>query len=190
VRYAGLAVVALALLPLVPAPLKSEPRAAVPSFFADGAWRSYVRGGETLVPVPLADPAAAEALHWQVAAGLGFRMPGGYFNGPYGDGDRTGVYGVPLNFTSGLFADVHATGVVPVVDAAARRQVRADLAGWRAGALVVAPGRYAEQLRETVEKLVGRPGERVGGVWVWDLHEGRTGPARGEPTEAGATTLP
>ncbi|MET8980770.1 dolichyl-phosphate beta-glucosyltransferase [Streptomyces sp. NPDC004539] len=172
VRYVGLAVVGLALLPLVPAPLKSEPRAAVPAFFADGTWKSYVRGGETLVPVPLADPAAAEALHWQVAAGLGFRMPGGYFNGPYGDGDRTGVYGVPLNFTSGLFADVHATGVVPVVDPAARRQVRADLAAWRAGALVVAPGRYAEQLRETVDKLMGRPGERVGGVWVWDLHEG------------------
>ncbi|MHC5906832.1 glycosyltransferase [Streptomyces sp. S6] len=190
VPYAGSVLVALALLPLVPAPLKSGPRAAVPAFFADGAWRGYVRGGETLVPVPLADPTAAEALHWQVAAGLGFRMPGGYFNGPYGDGDRTGVYGVPLNFTSGLFADVHATGVVPVVDQAARRQVRADLAGWRAGALVVAPGRYAEQLRETVEKLVRRPGERVGGVWVWDLHEGSSRPARGEPTEAGATTLP
>ncbi|WP_416970528.1 glycosyltransferase [Streptomyces sp. 4F14] len=171
-RYAGLAAVCVALLPLVPAPLRSEPRAAVPAFFADGAWKAYVRGGETLVPVPLADPLDAGALHWQVVAGLGFRMPGGYFNGPYGDGDRTGVYGVPLNFTSGLFADVHATGVVPVVDAAARRQARTDLAGWRAGALVVPPGRYAEQVRETVEKLVGRPGERVGGVWVWDLHEG------------------
>ncbi|GAQ56563.1 dolichyl-phosphate beta-glucosyltransferase [Streptomyces acidiscabies] len=182
-RYAGLAAVCVALLPLVPAPLKSEPRAAVPAFFADGAWKAYVGGGETLVPVPLADPLDAEALHWQVVAGLGFRMPGGYFNGPYGDGDRTGVYGVPLNFTSALFADVHATGVVPVVDAAARRQARADLAGWRAGALVVPPGRYAEQLRETVEKLVGRPGEQVGGVWVWDLHEG-------QPTKAAATTLP
>ncbi|WP_062645083.1 dolichyl-phosphate beta-glucosyltransferase [Streptomyces maremycinicus] len=171
-RYAGLLAVSLALLPLVPAPLRSEPRAEVPAFFTDGAWKSYVRGGETLVPVPLAEPEDAAALHWQTAAGLGFRMPGGYFNGPYGDGDRTGVYGVPLRFTASLLRDVRSTGVVPVIDARARAETREDLAYWRAGALVLAPQPHAEQLRETVEKLVGRAGGRVAGVWVWDLHEG------------------
>lgn len=171
-QYAGLLAVCLALLPLVPAPLKSEPRAEVPAFFTDGTWKSYVRGDESLVPVPLAEPEDAEALHWQTAAGLGFRMPGGYFNGPYGDGDRTGVYGVPLRFTASLLRDVRYTGVVPVIDARARAETREDLAYWRAGALVLAPQPHEDRLRETVEKLVGRPGRRVAGVWVWDLHRG------------------
>ncbi|WP_329219590.1 glycosyltransferase family 2 protein [Streptomyces sp. NBC_01485] len=171
-QYAGLLAVSVALLPLLPAPLKSEPRTEVPAFFTDGTWKAYVRPGETLVPVPLAEPEDAEALHWQTATGLGFRMPGGYFNGPYGDGDRTGVYGVPLRFTASLLRDVRYTGVVPVVDARARAATREDLAYWRAGALVLAPQPRVERLRETVEKLVGRPGRRVAGVWVWDLHEG------------------
>ena len=76
----------------------------------------------------------AEALHWQTATGLGFRMPGGYFNGPYGDGDRSGVYGVPLRFTASLLRDVRQSGVVPVVDAQARAEAREDFAHWRAGA--------------------------------------------------------
>ncbi|SEQ69923.1 dolichyl-phosphate beta-glucosyltransferase [Streptomyces sp. yr375] len=171
-QYAGLLAVSVALLPLLPAPLKSEPRTEVPAFFTDGTWKAYVRPGETLVPVPLAEPEDAQALHWQTATGLGFRMPGGYFNGPYGDGDRTGVYGVPLRFTASLLRDVRYTGVVPVVDARARAATREDLAYWRAGALVLAPQPRVERLRETVEKLVGRPGRRVAGVWVWDLHQG------------------
>lgn len=171
-QYAGLLAVCLALLPLVPAPLKSQPRAATPAFFTDGAWKAYVRDGETLVPVPLAEPEAAEALHWQTAAGLGFRMPGGYFNGPLGGGDRTGVYGVPLRFTASLLRDVRYTGVVPVIDTRARARTREDLRYWHAGALVLAPQRHEARLRETVDKLVGRPGRRVAGVWVWDLHQG------------------
>ncbi|MFI7499056.1 dolichyl-phosphate beta-glucosyltransferase [Streptomyces sp. NPDC049687] len=171
VRYAGLAAVALALLPVLPAPLRSEPRPATPAFFTDGTWTSHAHAGETLVPVPLAEPGAAEALHWQTATGLGFRMPGGYFNGPYGDGDRTGVYGVPLRFTASLLRETRFTGVAPVIDASARAAAAEDLAYWRAGALVLAPQPNAGVLRETVEKLVGRPGRRVDGVWVWDLHE-------------------
>ncbi|MEU2281417.1 dolichyl-phosphate beta-glucosyltransferase [Streptomyces sp. NPDC013178] len=171
-QYAGLLAIGLALLPLVPAPLKSEPRAEVPAFFTAGAWKTYVRPGESLVPVPLPEPTAAEALHWQTTAGLGFPMPGGYFNGPYGDGDRSGVYGVPLRFTASLLQDVRATGVAAVIDDRARAEAREDLAYWRAGALVLAPQPRDGVLRATVEKLVGRPGRWVGGVWVWDLHEG------------------
>jgi hypothetical protein len=175
VRHAGLAAVGLALLPLVPAPLKSAPRAEVPAFFTDGSWKAYVRDGESLVPVPLAEPLDAQALHWQTAAGLGFRMPGGYFNGPLGDGDRTGVYGVPLNWTASLLRDARYTGVAPVIDPTARAQAREDLAYWRAGALVLVPQPHADVLRETVTKLVGSPGRRVDGVWVWDLHEAPQG---------------
>ncbi|WP_367321736.1 dolichyl-phosphate beta-glucosyltransferase [Streptomyces sp. HUAS ZL42] len=172
VRHAGLLAVCAALLPLVPAPLKAEDRTEVPAFIADGTWKSYVRGDETLAPVPLPDPDDARALHWQTAAHLGFKLPGGYFNGPYSEDDRTGVYGVPLRYTAGVLSDVRYTGVVPPIDAVAREQARADFAFWKAGVLVLAPQPREGPLREAVEKLVGRPGKWVGGVWVWDLHEG------------------
>ncbi|WP_328506505.1 dolichyl-phosphate beta-glucosyltransferase [Streptomyces sp. NBC_00391] len=182
-RYVGFMAVTLALLPIVPAPLKSVERAEVPAFIADGTWKSYINtgtgtvteagvgAGETLVPVPLPDPGNAEALRWQTTAGFGFRMPGGYFNGPFGE-DRVGIYGAVPRHTSNLLRDVRYTGKVPVIGVNWRAQAQKDFAYWHAGALVLRPQPYDEQLREAVEKLVGRPGKWVGGVWVWDLHEG------------------
>ncbi|MEU0600840.1 dolichyl-phosphate beta-glucosyltransferase [Streptomyces sp. NPDC006393] len=169
--YAGLMAVALALLPLVPAPLKAVDRAPVPAFIADGMWKPYVRDGESLVPVPLPDPGAAEALHWQTAAHLGFKLPGGYFNGPWGP-DRIGIYGASPRYTSNLLRDVRYTGVVPTIGENWRTQARQDFAYWHAGALVLAPQPNDGPLRKAVTALVGHPGKWTGGVWVWDLHEG------------------
>lgn len=171
-QFVGLTAVAAALIPIVPAPLKSVERPEVPAFIADGTWKSYVDTGkgETLVPVPLPDPGNAEALHWQTTAHLQFRMPGGYFNGPYGE-ERIGIYGASPRYTSNLLREVRYSGVVPEIGDNWRAQARRDFAHWKAGALVLAPQGYDAQLRETVEKLVGRPGKWVGGVWVWDLHE-------------------
>lgn len=170
-QYLGLLGVCLALLPLVPAPLRTVERPATPAFFTDGAWQPYVRGGESLVTVPLPDAGDAEALHWQQQAGLGFRLPGGYFNGPYGD-DRVGIYGASPRYTSDLLRDVGDTGVVPKLDATWQAQARRDFAYWKAGALVVSPGPHEEALSRAVTELVGRPGKWVDGVWVWDLHDG------------------
>ncbi|MFI7401731.1 dolichyl-phosphate beta-glucosyltransferase [Streptomyces sp. NPDC049541] len=169
-QYLGLLGVCLALLPLVPAPLKTVERPATPAFFTTGAWQPYVHRGESLVTVPLPDAGDAEALHWQQQAGLGFRLPGGYFNGPYG-ADRTGIYGASPRYTSDLLSDIRDTGVVPELDATWRAQARSDFAYWRAGALVVAPGPHEEALRRAVAELVGRDGTWVAGVWVWDLHQ-------------------
>ncbi|MFE2579296.1 dolichyl-phosphate beta-glucosyltransferase [Streptomyces sp. NPDC059378] len=169
--YSGLLAVSLALLPLIPAPLKSTERADVPAFIADGLWKSYVRDGESLVPVPLPDPGNAEALHWQTVAGLGFKLPGGYFNGPYGE-DRIGIYGAAPRETSSLLRDIRYSGKVPVIGKNWKAQAAGDFAFWKAGALVLAPQPNDTQLRQALEKLVGRPGRWTGGVWVWDLHKG------------------
>ncbi|MFJ2564919.1 MULTISPECIES: glycosyltransferase [unclassified Streptomyces] len=168
--YGGLLAVCLALLPLVPAPLKAEDRAPVPEFITAGQWKSYVRDGESLVPIPLPDPGNAEALHWQTAAHLGFKLPGGYFNGPYGP-DRVGIYGAVPRYTSNLLRDVSYTGSVPAIGKDWQAQARRDFADWHAGVLVLAPQPHEEPLRDAVTKLVGRPGTWTGGVWVWDLHE-------------------
>ncbi|MEU1406378.1 dolichyl-phosphate beta-glucosyltransferase [Streptomyces sp. NPDC005728] len=170
-QYIGLLGVALALLPLVPAPLKATDRVAVPAFITDRTYRSYVHDGETLVPVPLPDPGAAEALHWQTAAHLGFKLPGGYFNGPWGD-EHIGIYGAAPRFTSNMLRDVRYTGVVPVIGKNWRAQARQDFAYWKAGALVLAPQPNDGALRTALKKLTGQDGKWTGGVWVWDLHKG------------------
>ncbi|MFD4634154.1 dolichyl-phosphate beta-glucosyltransferase [Streptomyces sp. NPDC058284] len=171
-RYAGVAAVALALLPVLPAPLKAVDRAEVPPFIAKGTWRAYLGEGETLVPVPVPDAAHAEALHWQTSADLAFRIPGGYFNGPWGP-DRVGIYGpVPRN-TSNLLRGVGDSGRVPEVTPAWRAAAREDLRFWNAGVVVLPPQQNDGQLRITVSALLGRPGKWVDGVWVWDLHPGK-----------------
>ena len=93
--------------------LKAVDRTPVPSFIATGMWKSYVRDGESLVPVPLPDPGAAEALHWQTEADLGFRLPGGYFNGPYGE-DHIGIYGASPRYTSNMLRDVRYTDAAAI----------------------------------------------------------------------------
>ncbi|MFI6659924.1 dolichyl-phosphate beta-glucosyltransferase [Streptomyces sp. NPDC050523] len=170
-QYLGLLGVCLALLPLIPAPLKAVERPATPAFFTDGAWKPYVRDGESLVPVPLPDPGSAEALHWQQEAGLGFKLPGGYFNGPWGK-KRIGIYGASPRYTSQLLRDVRYTGVIPTIGGNWRAQAKRDFAYWRAGALVVTPQPHDDALRKAVTELVGRDGKWVHGVWVWDLHQG------------------
>ncbi|MFC7305722.1 glycosyltransferase [Streptomyces monticola] len=169
-RAVGLTAVAAALVPIVPLPLTTVERAPVPPFIADGTWKSYVdtARGESLVPVPLPDPGGAEALHWQTAAGLGFKLPGGYFNGPWGE-ERVGIYGAAPRHTSNLLRDVRYSGEVPGLSDAWRKQAAADLAYWKAGAVVLAPQPNDGALRETVRQLLGSEGRLVGGVWVWDV---------------------
>ncbi|WP_234386378.1 dolichyl-phosphate beta-glucosyltransferase [Streptomyces sp. ERV7] len=167
-RLTGLAAVAAALLPIVPTPFTVTERAPVPSFFADGLWRTYVKPGESVVTVPLPDPAAADALHWQVRADLGFPLPGGYFNGPWGP-DRIGIYGASPRWTSNLLRDVRYGGAIPDIGDSWRAQARADLEYWKAGLVVLPPQDNEEALYTTVSRLLGRQGHRVDGVWIWDV---------------------
>ncbi|MCI3932034.1 dolichyl-phosphate beta-glucosyltransferase [Streptomyces sp. AN091965] len=182
-RYAGLGAVAAALLPLVPLPLKAVDRIEVPAFIADGTWKRYVdtAAGETLVPVPLPDPGNAEALHWQTTAGLGFRLPGGYFNGPWGP-DRVGIYGAPPRNTSNLLRDIRGTGRAVRATDAWRRAVREDLRYWNAGVVVLAPQAADTALRSSLDDLLGQRGKWVDGVWIWDVQGG-------SPSGPAATTL-
>ncbi|MCX4824693.1 glycosyltransferase family 2 protein [Streptomyces sp. NBC_01142] len=167
-RVAGLAAVAAALLPVLPTPYPVRERAEIPAFFTEGMYRAYVFEDESVVTVPLPHPGSAEALYWQSATGLGFSVAGGYFNGPWGP-ERMGIYGATPRHTSNLLNDVRNSGRAPVLADGWQKQARADLEAWKAGVVVLVPQHNEAALYETVEKLLGRPGERVGGVWVWDV---------------------
>ncbi|UYQ63485.1 dolichyl-phosphate beta-glucosyltransferase [Streptomyces peucetius] len=167
-RGLGFAALAAALVPVLPTPYPVRERPEIPGFIAQGTYKKYLAEGESLVTVPLPNPGSAEALHWQSATGLGFRVAGGYFNGPWGP-DRIGIYGATPRHTSNLLGEVRNSGQVPVIGPNWQAQARHDLEAWHAGVVVLAPQYNEGPLYETVEKLLGRPGERVAGVWVWDV---------------------
>ncbi|MGW7468199.1 dolichyl-phosphate beta-glucosyltransferase [Streptomyces xantholiticus] len=169
-RGLGFAALAAALVPVLPTPYPVRERSGIPGFIVQGTYKKYLAKGESLVTVPLPHPGSADALHWQSATGLGFKVAGGYFNGPWGP-DRIGIYGATPRHTSNLLNDVRNSGRVPVIGPNWRAQARHDLEAWNAGAVVLAPQYNEGPLYEAVEKLLGRPGERVAGVWVWDVGE-------------------
>lgn len=169
-RGLGFAALAAALVPVLPTPYPVRERAGIPGFITQGTYARYLSEDESLVTVPLPNPGSAEALHWQSATGLGFKVAGGYFNGPWGP-DRIGIYGATPRHTSNLLNEVRNTGKVPVIGPNWQAQARQDLEAWKAGVVVLAPQYNEGPLYETVEKLLGRPGERVAGVWVWDVGE-------------------
>ena len=164
-RYVALGALAATLLPCAPTPFPAGDRAPVPALFADDAWRSYVRPGRTLVTAPLPAAARIGPLHWQVEAGLGFALAGGYFVGPDSSG-HWGTYTSLARPTSDLFNAVDA-GTEVVVDDAARAAAAADLAFWKADAIVVLPGAREAAMTKLVEDLLGRPGDQAGGLRVW-----------------------
>ncbi|WP_237285531.1 dolichyl-phosphate beta-glucosyltransferase [Streptomyces niveus] len=171
-RVVGVVAVVAALLPIMPTPQPVRERAEVPRFITDGMYRDFVVEGESVVPVPLPSPAEADALHWQSSTGFGFSVPGGYFNGPWGP-DRMGIYGASPRYTSNLLRDVRYGGRIPDIGTSWREQAKLDLAFWKAGVVVLAPQDNDEALYEVVSKLLGRPGERMGGAWVWDIPRAR-----------------
>ncbi|MFD9345013.1 glycosyltransferase family 2 protein [Streptomyces sp. NPDC060049] len=170
-RTIGLLGAAAALIPVLPLPLTVRDRAPVPAFITSGSWKDYVKDGEALVPVPLPDPGQADALHWQVEADFGFRLAGGYFNGPWGP-DRIGIYGATPRHLSNLLRDVRYGAQPPEVTPSWQAQARQDLEYWKAGAVVLPVQERDTQLRDLISALLGRTPEKVLDAWVWRVGPG------------------
>lgn len=167
---------AAALLPLVPMPLHISDRAPVPDFITSGRWRDHVGAGGVLVPVPLTLDVLPDGQRWQayaLSAGQDeFAIPSGFFLGPGGPGGRGRIGPVPRP-TADLLHEVARTGDVPAVTEADRANARADLAYWRAEAVVLPDGVHGakwpvhvDALLRATTALLGPP-QRVEDVWLW-----------------------
>ncbi|WP_372444121.1 hypothetical protein [Micromonospora antibiotica] len=164
------AALVLALLPIVPMPLKVTSRPPVPDFITADRWREYVGPGQTLVPVPVPSMGNTHGMRWAAATNLDFKIPGGYFlaprNGNTGDPGRFG--GRPSGIGQ-LLDEVATTGRTTKLDDRQRRRSLDELRHWNAAVLVLPLRQHnAEPLRRTVEQLVG-PARRELDVWVWDV---------------------
>nr|WP_269440796.1 hypothetical protein [Micromonospora tarapacensis] len=157
---------AVALVPVVPAPLPAAQRVPVPEFITAGHWRTCVRPGGVLVPVPLATPKEPWAMRWATAANAGFSMPEGFFIGPHGR-DGSAAMGIAPRPTSALLAGVAKGGLRPVVGEEQRRRAAADVEHWGASCVVLAVATpHADSLRLTLDALYGRS-TRIADAWFW-----------------------
>jgi hypothetical protein len=162
---AGLGLLA-ALAPLIPLPLPVGKRPVVPAFVTLGSWRECVSPGGVLVPVPLPTPTEPDAMRWATTARADFALPQGFFIGPTGPGGRAAI-GVFPQPSSSLLATVAETGMAPPIGDAERAQFQSDLRYWRASCVALAGARHREELRATLDALLG-PGREVGGTWAWE----------------------
>ncbi len=163
----------VALAPMAPTRLWSDPRPAVPSFFTAGLWRDHVGDGSVLA-LPPPDIVDLRAADWQAAAHWEFPLVEGYFLGPSGDAARTGTRGAVRRPFSQWLAEIDRDGTARVTTSVQRAQFLADLAAWRTDLVVLPPRDRSEVLRTSVESVLG-PGTDAGGVTFWDVRVVRGG---------------
>jgi hypothetical protein len=168
-RLVALALVAVALAPLVPKQLSVTRPAPVPAFFSSGEWRGYVPAGATVVTVPptsLAD--AMEGMRWATDQHLDIKLAGGYFLGP--DPHGVTIFGAPPRPTTVLLDKVNKKGRLPDIGPDDRAAALADLRFWRAAIVVLDPRKkWENSLWLTVTGLLGVSPHLIDGVWVWDV---------------------
>lgn len=172
VRLVAGALLAAALLPLVPRPLPAAGTLSTPAFVTSGQWRGYVPPGQSLVTVPTTSSKDVQGMLWSASTGLDLPLQAGYFLGPSGSAPepRRAAYGPPKRPTPVLWDRVAATGKVPAITSRQRADAVADLRYWRAAAVTLQPGtRHAKALRTTTIRLLDAQPKLVGGVWLWDV---------------------
>jgi len=164
-RALAVAVAAVVFASLAPAhQFSAPPVVATPPFFNTAAVRSLPRDSVALlVPFPRKGRQNV-AMVWQAQAGMWFKMPGGYFVGPDpGGGAR---HDAPLTTTAKALVRAQA-GRAPKLTPALRTAIAADFATWRVASVVLGPTPHRQVVAGFLTKLLGRPPEDVGGVYLW-----------------------
>ncbi|PRY30211.1 DUF2079 domain-containing protein [Pseudosporangium ferrugineum] len=175
------AVFAVALVPLIPMPVRTSLRSPEPAFIADGIWRDYVSDNGVMTALPFATTDTADGQRWQAytmaRAGKQFRIPGGYFLGPGGP-DGVGQIGASPRNTDWLFFQAAYYGTLVAVDDFDRLRARQDFAYWGVEAVFLPDeitgshtGLFRSAVETTARDLLGEP-QRVGGVLLWRIRPG------------------
>ena len=173
VRVAMITAVAMALVPLVPTPLKTSPMAPIPQFVTSGAWKQYVDDNHTVVTLPLPDSGYPDPLRWSAMTGQDMRIAGAYAllpnQNPLNPADHTAIFSPPWRPTSGLMASIKQGNPVPEITDARREMTLADLRYWKAGVIVLTPQIRDIEMLRVMTDLLGFDPTWNGGAWVWDV---------------------
>ena len=173
VWVAMITAVAMALVPLVPTPVRSAPMDRVPTFVTSGAWRAYVDDNHTVVTLPLPDSSYPDPLRWSAYTGEQMRIAGAYAllpnQNPLDPTDRTALFSPPWRPTSGLMASIKEGNPIPDITDTRREMTLADLRYWKAGAIVLTPQERDVEMLRAMSELLGFQPTWKGGAWVWNV---------------------
>ncbi|MCP2325337.1 hypothetical protein HDA40_003844 [Hamadaea flava] len=171
VRAAAAAAVLFSLVPLAPRPVAVSPATPMPRFLADGTWRAYAPPGTSLMYADATSRGDVIAMRWAATAGLDFTLARGYFLGPDPrSADREAIFSTPHTTTSIRIMTAAKTGRVPRIHSLDVSGAANDLDYWKVGAIFLPDGTpNGAVLAATIQRLVGRPGERAGDVLVWRI---------------------
>jgi hypothetical protein len=151
------ALVIVSLIPRLPYPVAPV---TVPAFFASSAAERIPEGSVALV-APYSRQWRAEAMVWQAASGMRFRMPEGdaIVPGP--------SLSPPSSALGSLLVKLEEGATAGPTPEAMRATLLADLRHWDVRTVIVGPMDGREAVAAMFTWLLGRPSETVGGVDVW-----------------------
>jgi hypothetical protein len=176
----------LAVLPIVPRPLPAAAATPVPPGWSAVFASLRLPASATVLVVPAPMSTFTETLRWQADTGQPGTLVGGYFMGPAGNGraytdgaglPQAGRYlnfmwaespgGLPTSLAAGLPADANPASPSYVqVKAVSPAQMRAQIAAWRATAVVAVAARNSV-LGDYLVGLLGPPSVTVDDVMAW-----------------------
>jgi hypothetical protein len=172
------ALAALAVIPLIPAPLPQAPVTALPAGWTTvfTALRLPARAHVLVVPIPVST--YTQALRWQADTGQPGSMVGGYFMGPTWSGqaatDGNGLSSEAM-YLNQLWAKSAGVSVSRVATLPVNQiypdatQMRAQFRGWGISALV-ADTSLTSSFGHYLTGLLGQPTVTAGNVLGWRLH--------------------
>ncbi|GEM_PF-407414 len=170
------ALIAAAVAPLVPLPLPAAAVPSVPAGWAAAFAALRLPPAARVLAVPVPNAGLTEAMRWQATTGTDISLIGGYFLGPAAGGQAyvDGQGSRPTaNYLDWLWLRTPAgrgapTGPVTPVARPSLPVVRADLAWWRAAA-VVADTTPGTALGRYLTGILGPPAVTAGSVMAWRL---------------------
>ncbi len=170
---AGLA--AIAVLPLIPAPLPVATATPVPAGWSTALTALRLSPGAHVLTVPIPVSTFTEPLRWQASTGQPASLVGGYYMGPTWsgqvatDGNGLSSEAMYLNQLWAQSAHVPVTAVATLPPNGiypSALQMRAQLRGWKVSA-VVAVTRPGSPLGRYLTSILGPPAEQAGQVLGW-----------------------
>jgi hypothetical protein len=167
-RMAGLAVLTVALVFLIPTlPIQST-RLVVPAFFTDGAAGRLPATGSVLMTPYGNDPSTDDTPElWAAMSGLAFKTQLGSVYTPLGDGGHLiGPEMDPLGTELNAIGDLGRPAPSALAPAVRATYV-GDLRAHDVTTVIVGPSAGAAQVEQLMTELLGRPGVSTGGVVVW-----------------------
>jgi hypothetical protein len=151
-------VAALALVPLIPAPIPAQPISS-PAYFSSAAV-SGIPSGAAVLTIPCPCPFPSDALLWQMSAGMRFKLLGGFFIGPTAAGQ---------GYLEEEATALEGIAPPPLPDAAHRALFLQELEGSHIGAVILGPVPQTSRATAVLDALIGSSPHVTGNVAVWLL---------------------